>query len=435
MRITRWIVFPIVILVGITGFFAVRAIRGEADLEQVVLCPGPDGYGYVCSSIRELEYVDATHDTQLYGDDVLSEVLLPFIFMFYGHSYNSLFVSTNGNLQFMQPNAAYENDCLYPQPAAGLGDLIAPYWDDLDLTFFGSIETEIVGDEPNRTFIVEWDEAPSFDNADETVTFEVQLKEGSNNIAFLYENIDRVEGVRGSSATIGIQSERAGFALQFGCNQRVLNNNLQLLFEHPTERVGVLLRGLEQQQPFPQGALKGNAALLNSILNEQGLAGLQRLSSYWGSQHPSSSNQWMLIDNQENEAGELITFWHGPKGSPERLEVVIFSQPGGDSWQFVDTLHPFAREVELGDISILAKSDLTADGISDVLLRSDVDGRLRVISSDKGSWKVYTAPLRCLGHTAIIDQDSNGVGEIARDGCPAYGRVITSWSGEKFVTD
>ncbi|GMQ78045.1 MAG: hypothetical protein BMS9Abin02_0542 [Anaerolineae bacterium] len=434
MRITGWIVIPIVILVGITGFFTVRAIRGEADMEQVVLCPGPDGYGYVCSSIRELEYINATHDIQLFGDDVLAEVLLPFTFIFYGQSYNSLYVSTNGNLQFNQANAAYENECLYPDPAAGLGDLIAPYWDDLDLTFFGFIGTEVVGDEPNRTFIVEWDEAPSFDNADERVTFEVQLTEGSNNIAFLYENIDRVEGDRGSSATIGIQSEQAGYALQFGCNQRVLNNDLRLLFEHPTESAGDLLRGAERQETFPQRALKGNAALLKSILNDKGLAGLQGLSSYWGSQHVSRNNQWMLIDNQENEK-ELVTFWHGPKGSPERLEVVIFNQRGGDSWQFVNMLYPFAREIELGDISIIAKRDITADGISDILLRSDVDGRLRVISSDKGNWKVYTVPLRCLGQTALIDQDSNGVGEIARDGCPAYGRVITSWSGEKFVID
>ena len=140
-----------------------------------------------------------------------------------------------------------------------------------------------------------------------------------------------------------------------------------------------------------------------------------------------------MTDKKEHR--ELVTFWHGPKGSPERLEVVIFNQTVGESWQFVDTLHPFAREVELGDISILAKSDLTADGIGDILLRSDVDGRLRVISSDEGSWKVYAVPRRCLGHTALIDQDSNGVREIVRDGCPAFGRVITTWSGEKFVTD
>ncbi len=435
MRITRWIVFPIIILVGITCFFTVRAIRGEADLEQVILCPGPDSYGYVCSSIWELEYIEATHDIQLYGDDVLSEIVLPFTFIFYGQSYNSLFVSTNGNLQFIQPNAAYENSCLYPEPAAGLGDLIAPYWDDLDLTFFGFIETEVVGAEPDRTFIVEWDEVPSFDNADEKVTFEVQLKEGSSNIAFLYENVDRVEGDRGSSATIGIQSEQAGYALQFGCNQRVLNNDLQLLFEHPAEGAGGLVRGVDGKQRIPQGAQKGNAALLISILNDQGLAGLQGLSSYFGSQRPSRNNQWMFIDNQENEARELITFWHGPKGSPERQEVVIFSHKEGDSWQFVDTLYPFARDVELGDISIIGKGDLTADGIIDVLLRSDVDGRLRVIGSDAGNWKVYEVPLRCLGHTALIDQDNNGVMEIARDGCPASGRVITSWSGEKFVTD
>jgi hypothetical protein len=55
-----------------------------------------------------------------------------------------------------------------------MGDMVAPYWDDLDLRFVGYLETEVVGETPDRIFVVEWDEVPRYDSED-LLTFEVQF--------------------------------------------------------------------------------------------------------------------------------------------------------------------------------------------------------------------------------------------------------------------
>ena len=436
MRRSRAIIFLILIGLGIIVFAVVRGIRSEPEFEQVVLCPGPDSYGYSCETTRELEYIDATHDTQLFGDDVVAVIDLPFSFSFYGQSYTAISVSSNGNIQFNQSNSGFENECLFPKPAVDFGELIAPYWDDLDLTLYGFIETEVVGEDPNRTFVIEWEDAPSFDNPDDTVTFEIQLIESSNNIAFLYKDVDRIDGDRGSSATIGIQSEQAGYALQFGCNQHVLINNMQLQFERPADgQEEVLQSDIGDLEFVQEWMLKGEVDLVLSTLNEKGPEELKELRNYWRSQRPQRNIQWLFTADENNNEEELIFFRFGPNGYPERLEASIFYRTRGDAWNYLTKLYPFARQVGLGKITIVAQDDLTGDGLGDILLQNDLDGRLMVLSRAEAIWQIYPAPLRCLGNTAIIDQDNDGVGEIIRDGCPNQGRLLTRWSDDEFVTD
>ncbi len=232
-RLLFWLV--LLAAVAVVLFFVFRRDTQAAYGPQVALCPGPDFYGYTCEPGGNYAYIDATEDTGLYADDGVTAVSLPFPFTFYGTTYTSLTLGSNGTLQLGDGGAAeYLNRCLDGGPAPAMGDLIAPYWDDLDLTFVGFLETAVIGEAPNRIFVAEWDGVPRFDgDFEDTLTFEVQLFEGSNEIVFLYPDVTVLNESRGDSATVGLQSAAQGLALQYSCNQPVLADALGIAF-HPS---------------------------------------------------------------------------------------------------------------------------------------------------------------------------------------------------------
>lgn len=141
-----------------------------------------------------------------------------------------------------------------------MGDMIAPFWDDLDLTSFGYLQYDVIGEAPDRIFVLEWDDVPVFGNPDDRVTFAVQLFEESQDILFLYEDVTLLNGNSGGSATIGIQSEAQGVALQFGCNQPVVANASRIRFTEPEEAnrdLGLATLALPSPHPLPKSTPKG----------------------------------------------------------------------------------------------------------------------------------------------------------------------------------
>ncbi|NJN54395.1 MAG: hypothetical protein HC804_06355 [Anaerolineae bacterium] len=184
---SRWRVvgiFLVLLILVVATLLLVQRRLGAADFgPPVALCPGPDLYGYTCKNGAAYAYIDATHDTLLYELDGVVNLKLPFPFTFYGTTYNELAASSNGNIQFGNASPEYHNGCLNTAPANGMGDMVAPYWDDLDLRFEGFLETELVGEAPNRIFVVEWDEVPRYESGD-VLTFEVQLLKAVRTLCF-----------------------------------------------------------------------------------------------------------------------------------------------------------------------------------------------------------------------------------------------------------
>ena len=176
-RLFPWLLLLLTAVVIL--FFVLRRDTQAAYGTAVALCPGPDLYGYTCDSGTAFAYIDATIDTRLYADDGVTSLDLPFPFTFYGTTYTEIQASSNGNLQFGNANAFFGNSCMDQAPVSGMGDMMAPFWDDLDLTAFGFLEYELVGEAPNRIFVLEWDNIPRFGDPDDRVTFAVQLFEES----------------------------------------------------------------------------------------------------------------------------------------------------------------------------------------------------------------------------------------------------------------
>jgi hypothetical protein len=146
-------------------------------------------------------------------DDCTTAVALPFPVSLYGTAYNSVNVSSNGNVQFVSTNAAYTNSCL---PATGFGPTIFPHWDDQRTDGGGTILTGVSGPAGSRTFVIEFRSLTYFGAAG-TVSFSLSLHEGSSNFEVVVGSGDV------GSATIGVQ-DGASSSTQASCNAGVTAN-------------------------------------------------------------------------------------------------------------------------------------------------------------------------------------------------------------------
>ncbi|MEJ2748499.1 MAG: hypothetical protein P8183_11420 [Anaerolineae bacterium] len=418
--------FIILLLLAVIIISLVIIIRGRrTDFgPAIAICPGPDLYGYTCTSGAGFAYIDATQDTGLYADDGVVEIELPFPFTFYGTTYTRLTASSNGNVQFGSANPGYLNACLTEQSTQGMGEMIAPYWNDLNLLESGFLETETVGDAPERIFVIEWDDVPVFGSSpDDRVTFAVQLFEGSNDILFLYEDVTTFVGHNGANATIGLQSAANGLALQFSCHQAAIADAGRILFPHP-QQPNPDVAELDTQTTFTgSGPLaKGVIADLIEALNQSGVGVLPHLQSRWRSQTPHRATVWEWADVDGNGRAELIMLWYGGAEHPGLAQLAILAADETGQMSLLHSEYLSTRSEPVVEVNIVASEDLTQDGLPDILLQDDT-GRLSVITTAAGSLARLPVPQRCQGGLLIQD------GQIIRDGCETEGRVVVKWNG------
>jgi Subtilase family/Malectin domain/Carboxypeptidase regulatory-like domain len=203
-------------------------VDGDEVLD-FVLPQRSDAFGYTCTATG-FEFVDATNALPLSGDDASVPVTLPFPFTFYGTTYTSANVTTNGFLSFVSPEPIFFNGPIpSPDPPNGA---IYPFWDDLFVDDQASVRTEVVGAEPNRSFVVEWENVAFFADLSKRVNFEVVLTE-TGRITFQYQGIDDDGMEEGSSATIGIENAAGDDALQYSFDEASVTTGTAILFSLP----------------------------------------------------------------------------------------------------------------------------------------------------------------------------------------------------------
>lgn len=425
----------LVVTAVIIIFFIIRGRTQAAFGPPVALCPGPDLYGYTCESGTAFAYIDASNNTFLYEDDGLTRLELPFPFTFYGTTYTDLYAGSNGTLFFADDFPQFLNQCLSPEPVANMGDMIAPYWDDLDLRAFGFLEYEIVGEEPDRIFVLEWDDIPRFGDSEDRVTFEVQLFETSSDIVFLYEDVTMFEGNNGSSATIGLQSEAQGLALQFGCNQPVVADASRIRFPHPEEANDDL--GLEMTavsppiQPANIRQAKGDVAELIRQFNLRGPAALTELHAHWLSQTPPRTAVWEWVDLTGNGREELALVRRSTAQFPHMSDLIVLSRDETDQLTLLVHHQLASRAQPLPQLTLADVADLTQDQLPDVVLHDPGTGTVFMVTAVSGDVETLAVPEQCTGSLGVMVVD--GQTAIVRDGCDRDGRVVYRWDSQQLT--
>jgi hypothetical protein len=169
------------------------------------------------------------------SDDSSASITSPFPVLFGGASFSTLFVSSNGTVNFTRSFPEFSNAFI---PTPQVPTLVAPWWDDL-FPVAGTAQNvfwAVTGTAPNRELVIEWRNVRHFSCASgsaTTVRFQVVFFEGSSNVLFSYA--DAVFGGacavadRGGSATVGVQVS-ASLGTQWSVNTQSLGTSVSLLW-------------------------------------------------------------------------------------------------------------------------------------------------------------------------------------------------------------
>jgi subtilisin family serine protease len=194
---------------------ASRALQLTADTTlDFVLTLRRDTFGYSCQA-QTPAYIEADTVLPLTGDDSVLTIDLPFPFSFYGTSYGTAQLSTNGLVSFAQGTSAWTNFPI-PDPSIPNGTIFA-FWDDLYVDNLSSVRTATIGAEPDRRFVIEWRNVRFYDHQ-ARFDFEVILDQRSG-IVVQYRRLSDDPRLRGVSATIGIENDTGTTALAYSYNQ------------------------------------------------------------------------------------------------------------------------------------------------------------------------------------------------------------------------
>jgi hypothetical protein len=164
---------------------------GDRDANGLSAVGGPDFYGYTWDDSLPMTWVDGVSGTDTgisYNTVAAGPLNLGFDFNFYENTYNQVYVSRHGFLSFNNFNL-YNSQSPIPSPYTP-DDVIAPHWtpsDDINYVRYRQ-----GGSEPNRWFLVEWNQQASYDPGYEVdvYTFEVILHENGD---FVFNYGDMVE--------------------------------------------------------------------------------------------------------------------------------------------------------------------------------------------------------------------------------------------------
>jgi hypothetical protein len=188
--------------------------------------------GYTCT-VSVQPYVLASSTAHFEGDDGNFAAYIGFDFPYFGSKRDDFVtVDYNGNLRLPQSASSNYVNAPIPQADAPNG-VIAPFWDDILFDQYSVFGIDAGGTAPHRYRLLEWRNVLFQDGAPgERVSFEVFLYEDGR-IIFNYDGINPSSAhnrMRGSGATVGIESPDGTKGVARSFNRPVLDNGLAIVF-------------------------------------------------------------------------------------------------------------------------------------------------------------------------------------------------------------
>jgi len=120
-------------------------------------------------------------------DDGEVGVTMPFSLLYQGMLVDELTIGNNGGIALGTLTAQIGLGGIV---GAGTADGLYPFWDDLD-SETGSIYVEVIGTSPNQVLIIQYEQRPHFSGVvGQNITFQVQIEEATNEIYFVYEDVE-----------------------------------------------------------------------------------------------------------------------------------------------------------------------------------------------------------------------------------------------------
>jgi hypothetical protein len=164
--------------------------RNPVDLANIGVEFSPSGPNYLASRV-DRPIVPGASTTLALGDDTNLGIALPFPFPYYGRSYTSAFVNSDGNLTFGAGESASTDRSLGRMLSGP--PRIAPLFADFDPSVGGSVTTQAEGD----AFRVSWTDVPQYGKTDRN-SFQLTLfRDGRIQLSYgtLGAGIEGVAGI------------------------------------------------------------------------------------------------------------------------------------------------------------------------------------------------------------------------------------------------
>ncbi len=180
----------------------------------------PNGPAFAWEEISE-------QGARLFGgadDSTRTAIPLPFAFPFYGDTFTTVNVCTNGWLSFSDAKTSFLNTDLPDTSAAAPRHLIAPWWDDLDLRPVGGPGAAYAWSDGSK-FIVEWRDAAHFALGG-PYTFQVMLWPDG---AVDFQYLSMAGGAE--SATVGMQDGTGTVGQRVVYNAPYVHDRLRVRLE------------------------------------------------------------------------------------------------------------------------------------------------------------------------------------------------------------
>ena len=366
-------------------------VDGDETLD-FALVSRSDAFGYICRP-SDFDYIDAGTALNLTGDDASLAIDLPFPFTFYGTTFRTATVSTNGFLSFATfPNNTFSNTPIPDTDAPNAA--IYPFWDDLFVDGPGSVRTEVVGTAPNRRLAVEWSQV-RFVGDSSRITFEVVIGENGR-IQFQYKDLASGTRGQGVSATVGIENQTGTDALQYSTGEAALQSGDAITFRRPgTAFAQGTVTDANDGQPVAGAtvrALSGGSPVAETVTDQTGGYRFQlALDTYVVEAsapfYETTTTTVELDQDDEVVTGDIALPTGRAEVAPDTIQLVV---PPGQQRQRqftlrntgVATLHWSVEERSGGtpqDVPWLAASPgsgtLAADGSQTVTVAVDTTGQ------------------------------------------------------------
>ncbi len=197
---------------------------------------GPDGFGYTFDDSVASNWISASTNSGLIGDDEFTgPINIGFNFPFYGIPQSQLYFSTNGLITFGAGSWDWSGSDI-PNDM-NPNNLIAPFWDDLRVGNpynTGAIYYSQGGSSPNRYFVVEWRNVEYWDNT-ENISFEAILMENGD-IVFQYQSLPSSYW-----PTVAIENSVGYDGLPYSIHSNVPLNAIRFTYPAPRRACSFLL--------------------------------------------------------------------------------------------------------------------------------------------------------------------------------------------------
>jgi len=171
---------------------------------------------------------DATYSTLTHGDDAFhATVSLPFAFSFYGQTYTTVYINTNGNVTFDGVLSNYSSTDFFTRK------IISPFWADVhtgsEFNPVGDVRYKVVGNATEGyALYVNWHNVGFYSGGgacgDKRNSFQLILSDGNhpsipdqNNVAFCYQQMQWTTG--SASCSGGMGSSCSYFGNSYTCSE------------------------------------------------------------------------------------------------------------------------------------------------------------------------------------------------------------------------